>query len=117
MTSAELDEIVAREVRAVLHIEEDVHERFGIEPDVFRAAEYIKSHLGGFEASAEFEAGCARRGLQHLRRRPTNGSSARRDLMHGESPPGSRRDRPAPAASAARLGAPLFKYLRFEATK
>ena len=47
--SSELDEIVAREVRAVLHIEDDVHDRFAIEPEIFRSAEYIKSHLGGFE--------------------------------------------------------------------
>ncbi len=71
----ELDEIVAREVRAVLHVEDDLRERFGIAPETFRSAEYIKSHLGGFEPS-EFERTRSPPAFARATR-PTNGSSAR----------------------------------------
>ena len=111
---AEFDEIVAREVRAVLHIEDDVQDRFAIEPTVFRAAEYIKSHLGGFDP-AEFEADTRAAGfaLCETTHEWFLGQGA---LMHGSSAENAtiveahlRRMLP--------VSAPLFKYLRFEATK
>jgi ubiquinone/menaquinone biosynthesis C-methylase UbiE len=112
--ASELDELVAREVRAVLHIEEDVAERFAIDPDVFRSAEYIKSHLGGFEPT-EFEADARDAGFASCT--TTHewflGQGA---VMHGQSPEAAttvenhlRRLLP--------ITAPLFKYLRFEAVK
>ena len=73
---AGLDEIVAREIRAVHHIEEDVHERFAHRAGVFRAAEYIKANLGGFDAERVRAATRATRASAPARR-PTNGSSAR----------------------------------------
>ena len=110
----DLDPIVAREVDAVLHIEDDVSERFEIAPDVFKSAEYIKSYLGGFDA-AEFELDAQGAGFA------TCTSSyewflGQASLMHGPTPADAetveahlRRQLP--------LSAPLFKYLRFEATK
>lgn len=110
----ELDEIVSREVRAVLHVEDDVHDRFAIDPEVFRAAEYIKSHLGGFEP-AGFEADARAAGF--ARCETTHewflGQAA---LIHGPAPEHAtvveehlRRLLP--------VTADLFKYLRFEATR
>jgi ubiquinone/menaquinone biosynthesis C-methylase UbiE len=110
----ELDEIVAREVDAVLHVEDEVHERFAIDPEVFRAAEHIKSHLGGFDP-AEFESDARAAGF--ARCETTHewflGQAA---LIHGPTPEDAttvehhlRRVLPVTAY--------LFKYLRFEATK
>jgi ubiquinone/menaquinone biosynthesis C-methylase UbiE len=109
-----LDEIVAREVQAVLHIESDVHSRFAIDPEVFREAEYIKANLGGFEP-LEFEADALGAGFASC----TStyewfvGQGA---LIHGPSP--------ADATAVERhlrralpMSANLFKYLRFEATR
>ena len=110
---AGLDEIVAREIRAVHHIEEDVHERFGIEPDVFRAAEYIKANLGGFEASA-FEQDALDAGFSTCQTTYEwfLGQGA---LMHGVS-----FEAADVTAEHLRLLLPLsahlFKYLRFEAS-
>ena len=71
-----LDEIVAREVAAVLHVEDDLFERFAIPHETFRSAEYIKSHLGGFDPMS------SRRTLEppasERATRPTNGSWAGR---------------------------------------
>jgi ubiquinone/menaquinone biosynthesis C-methylase UbiE len=110
----ELDDIVSREVGAVLHVEDDVHGRFAIDPEVFRAAEYIKSHLGGFEP-AEFEADAHAAGF--ARCETTHewflGQAA---LIHGPSP----EDVTTVERHLRRLlpvTAHLFKYLRFEATK
>ena len=110
----ELDDIVSREVGAVLHVEDDVHGRFAIDPEVFRAAEYIKSHLGGFEP-AEFEADAHAAGFASCE--TTHewflGQAA---LIHGPSP----EDVTTVETHLRRLlpvTAYLFKYLRFEATK
>lgn len=109
----DLDEVIAREIRAVHHIEEDVQERFGIEPEVFRSAEFIKANLGGFEADV-FEQDALDAGFSSCE--TTHewflGQGA---LMHEVS---------FEAADAAAehlrrllpLSAHLFKYLRFEAT-
>lgn len=110
----ELDDIVSREVRAVLHIEDDVQGRFAIDPEVFRAAEYIKSHLGGFEP-AEFEADARAAGFTSCE--TTHewflGQAA---LIHGPSP-----DEATTVERHLRrllpVTAHLFKYLRFEATR
>lgn len=109
-----LDEIVAREIRAVRHIEDDVHERFGIEPEVFRAAEYIKAHMGGFDPG-EFRrdtraAGFSACVVTH------EWFLGQGQLLHKVS---------AEAAATTEqhlrrllpLTASLFKYLRFEAVK
>lgn len=110
----ELDEIVSREVRAVLHIEEDVQERFAIEPDVFRSAEYIKSELGGFDP-AQFERDAAEAGFSSCTT-THEWFLGQGVVLHGESPEAAqliethlRRLLP--------VSAPLFKYLRFEATR
>lgn len=110
----ELDEIVAREVRAVLHVEDDVRDRFAIEPDVFRSAEYIKSYLGGFEP-AEFEADAGSAGFAACKTAYEwfLGQAA---LMHGTTPT----DATTVEAHLRRLlpvSASLFKYLRFELTR
>jgi ubiquinone/menaquinone biosynthesis C-methylase UbiE len=110
----ELDEMVAREIRAVLHIEDDVHERFEIDPLVFREAEYIKAELGGFDAE-QFAADLADAGF-------VSSSTTyewflgQGTLLHGDAPESAevveshlRRLLP--------LTAPLFKYLRFEARR
>jgi ubiquinone/menaquinone biosynthesis C-methylase UbiE len=110
----ELDEIVAREVGAVLHVEDEVHNRFEIDPDVFREAEYIKSHLGGFEP-AEFEADALAAGFSHCETAHEwfIGQAA---LIHGPNP--QKADTVAEHLQRALpVSAPLFKYLRFEATK
>lgn len=110
----DLDEIVAREIRAVRHIEEDVHERFGIEPEVFRAAEHIKADLGGFDP-AEFERDTAAAGFASCVT-THEWFLGQGQLMHGVS-------FEAAATTEAHLRrllpltAPLFKYLRFEVTK
>jgi SAM-dependent methyltransferase len=109
-----LDEIVAREIRAVRHIEDDVQVRFGIEPAVFRDAEYIKAHLGGFDP-AEFERDAAGAGFRscHTTHEWFLGQG---QLMHGVS-------FEAAATTEAHLRrllpltASLFKYLRFEMVK
>lgn len=108
-----LDEIVAREIRAVHHVEEDVQERFGIEPDVFRAAEYIKANLGGFEAGA-FEQDALDAGFSACET-TYEWFLGQGTLMHGVSfevadATGEHLRRLLP------LSAHLFKYLRFEAT-
>jgi ubiquinone/menaquinone biosynthesis C-methylase UbiE len=109
-----VDEIVAREVRAVLHVADDVAEQFPIAAETFRSAEYIKSELGGFDADEFVEdaraagfASCETTYEWYL------GQGV---LIHGPS-----------AGDAAvvdghlrrllPLTAHLFKYLRFEATK
>ena len=110
----ELDEIVAREVRAVLHIEDDVHEHFGIPPDVFRSAEHIKSHLGGFDP-AEFEADARDAGFRSCET-TYEWFLGQAVLMHTSSPA----DAATVEAHLRRLlpvSAALFKYLRFEATR
>lgn len=110
----ELDEIVAREVRAVLHIEDDVRDRFAIEPDVFRSAEYIKSHLGGFEPE-EIEADALAAGFDTCQT-TYEWFLGQATLMHGSSPA----DAATVEAHLRRLlpvSAPLFKYLRFEVVK
>lgn len=112
--TAELDEIVVRELGAVLHVEDDVHQRFDIDPDVFRAAEYIKSQLGGFDPS-EFEADARAAGFAACE--TTHewflGQAA---LIHGPTP-GDAATVEAHLRRALPLSAPLFKYLRFEATR
>jgi SAM-dependent methyltransferase len=109
-----LDEIVAREINAVLNVESDVHDRFDIDPEVFRDAEYIKAHLGGFEPS-EFEADAVVAGFESC----TStyewfvGQGA---LIHGASPD----DAVVVEAHLRRalpMSANLFKYLRFEAIR
>ena len=110
----DLDEIVSREVRAVLHIEDDVQQRFAIDPDVFRSAEYIKSELGGFDP-AQFEEHAATAGFSSCST-THEWFLGQGVVLHGESPEAAqlveyhlRRLLP--------LTAPLFKYLRFEATR
>ena len=109
-----LDPIVAREVQAVLHVEDDLFARFAIPRETFRSAEYIKSHLGGFDPD-EFEADARAAGF-----RTCEGTYewffGQAVLLHGETPADAtvverhlRRALP--------VAAPLFKYLRFEATK
>ena len=83
-SSATLDEIVAREVRAVLHVEDDVRDRFAIPPETFRSAEYIKSHLGGFEPS-EFEADARAAGFRSCDT-THEWFLGQAVLMHGEAP-------------------------------
>ena len=110
----ELDEIVAREIRAVLHIEEDVHERFAIEPDVFRSAEHIKSELGGFDPE-QFEEDATRAGFASCST-IHEWFLGQGVVLHGESPAAAL----LVEAHLRRLlpvSAPLFKYLRFEATR
>jgi ubiquinone/menaquinone biosynthesis C-methylase UbiE len=109
-----LDEIVAREIQAVWHVEDDVQARFGIDPEVFRAAEYIKAHLGGFDP-AEFERDAVLAGFKTCQ--PTyEWFLGQGQLMHGVS-----FDAAATTESHLRLLLPLtahlFKYLRFEAVK
>jgi ubiquinone/menaquinone biosynthesis C-methylase UbiE len=110
----ELDDIVAREIGAVLHIEDDLRDRYEIPPDTFRSAEYIKSHLGGFEPS-EFEADALAAGFRSCD--TTHewflGQAA---LIHSPSPAdaGTVDDH---LRRALPVSAPLFKYLRFEATR
>jgi len=110
----ELDEIVAREVQAVLHVEDDIYERFAIARETFRSAEYIKSHLGGFEP-AEFEADAIAAGFSSCET-THEWFLGQATLMHGPTPTDAvtvethlRRALP--------VSAPLFKYLRFEATR
>lgn len=110
----ELDEIVAREIRAVLHIEEDVHERFEIDPLVFREAEYIKSELGGFDPD-QFAEDVAAAGFASLTT-THEWFLGQGQLLHGDSP-----ERVEVVEAHLRkllpLTAPLFKYLRFEARR
>ena len=108
----ELDEIVAREIRAVLHIEDDVHERYDIDPAVFRTAEYIKSELGGFDPE-QFALDVADAGFSSLSTRHEwfLGQGA---LLHGDSP-GDAEVVESHLRRLLPLSASLFKYLRFEA--
>jgi ubiquinone/menaquinone biosynthesis C-methylase UbiE len=110
----ELDDIVAREVAAVLHIEDDINERFAIYPNVFRSAEYIKSELGGFEPS-EFEADARAAGFISCET-TYEWFLGQASLLHGSTP----NDAATVEAHLRRLlpvSAQLFKYLRFEATR
>jgi ubiquinone/menaquinone biosynthesis C-methylase UbiE len=109
-----LDPIVTRELGAVLHIEDDVHQRFAIDPDVFRSAEYIKSERGGFEPD-EFEADARAAGFDSCEA-TYEWFLGQASLMHGPTP----EDAATVDAHLRRLlpvTAPLFKYLRFEATR
>jgi ubiquinone/menaquinone biosynthesis C-methylase UbiE len=110
----QLDEIVAREISAVLHVEDDVHRRFAIHPDVFRSAEFIKSQLGGFEPS-EFEADARAAGFTHCETTYEwfLGQAA---LIHGPTPDHAQVVE-AHLRRALPVSATLFKYLRFEVTK
>ena len=110
----DLDPIVARELSAVLHVEEDVSERFAIDPDVFRSAEYIKSELGGFVA-AEFEGDARAAGFSSCET-TYEWFLGQASLMHGPDP----REAKTVEAHLRRLlpvSARLFKYLRFEAVR
>jgi ubiquinone/menaquinone biosynthesis C-methylase UbiE len=110
----DLDEIVTREVRAVLHVADDVQQRFEIPAETFRSAEYIKSELGGFE-SAEFEADARAAGFRACET-THEWFLGQGPLLHGSSPD----DAATVEAHLRRLlpiSAPLFKYLRFEATR
>ena len=98
----------------MLHVEDEVHDRFEIDPDVFREAEYIKSHLGGFERQ-EFEADARAAGFSRCETTYEwfLGQAA---LLHGPRP----QDADTVAEHLRRalpVSAPLFKYLRFEATR
>jgi ubiquinone/menaquinone biosynthesis C-methylase UbiE len=109
-----LDPVVAREVSAVLHIEDEVHDRFAIDPMVFRSAEYIKSTLGGFE-QAEFEADARAAGFTSCETTP-EWFLGQATLMHGPRPD----DSETVETHLRRLlpvSASLFKYLRFEVTR
>jgi ubiquinone/menaquinone biosynthesis C-methylase UbiE len=109
-----LDEVVAREVRAVLHVEDDIAERFGIPAETFRAAEYIKSEFGGFDA-AEFEADARASGFRSCVT-THEWFLGQAVLIHGDTPDDAR----IVEEHLRRLlpvSAPLFKYLRFEATR
>ena len=109
-----LDGIVAREVTAVLHVEDEIHVRFGIDPAVFRSAEHIKSELGGFEAS-QFEADALAAGFSSCET-SYEWFLGQAVLMHGPSPEtASTVD--AHLRRLLPVSAPLFKYLRFEATR
>jgi ubiquinone/menaquinone biosynthesis C-methylase UbiE len=110
----ELDEIVVRELRAVLHVEDDVKDRFEIDPAVFRAAEYIKSHLGGFEPS-EFEADARAAGFSRCET-SHEWFLGQAVLMHGPSPEDATTVE-GHLRRALPVSAPLFKYLRFEVTR
>jgi ubiquinone/menaquinone biosynthesis C-methylase UbiE len=109
-----LDEIVAREVKAVLHVEEDIAKRFGIPAETFRAAEYIKSELRGFDPR-EFESDARTAGFQSCQT-TYEWFLGQAVLMHGEAPDDTR----IVEEHLRRLlpvSAPLFKYLHFEATR
>ncbi|MBA3842025.1 MAG: class I SAM-dependent methyltransferase [Actinobacteria bacterium] len=110
----EIDEIVGREIDAVLHIDDQVRSRYEIDPAVFRQAEYIKSELGGFDP-AQFEADAIDAGLSTVST-THEWFLGQGVLLHGDSPMSVeivethlRRLLP--------LTAPLFKYLRFEAQR
>jgi len=109
-----LDEIVTREIQAVRHVADDVQARFGIEPEVFRTAEYIKAHLGGFE-SVEFEQDAVGAGFRSCDT-TYEWFLGQGQLMHGVS-----FEAAATTESHLRrllpLTAHLFKYLRFEVLK
>ena len=51
LSSKDRSSIVNREIAATLHIEEIVYESFGIDPNVFIAAEYSKSVTHGFDCN------------------------------------------------------------------
>jgi SAM-dependent methyltransferase len=109
-----LDEILVREIRAVLHVANDVHQRFDIDPLVFREAEYIKSELGGFDPE-QFEADAIAAGFVSVLT-AHEWFLGQGQLVQGDSPSNAeiveshlRRLLP--------LTAPLFKYLRFEAQR
>ena len=111
---ADLDEIVRRELRAVLHVAEDVSERFAIAPETFRSAEHIKSELGGFDAD-EFTRDARAAGFRSCASE-YEWFLGQGVLIHGPSPEDAgvverhlRRLLP--------LTASLFKYLRFEAAR
>jgi hypothetical protein len=111
---ASLDEVVQRELRAVLHVAEDVSERFAIAAETFRSAEYIKSELGGFDA-VEFTADALAAGFQSCASE-YEWFLGQGVLIHGSAPD----DAVAVERHLRRLlplTAPLFKYVRFEATK
>lgn len=59
---AQYSDIVQREIEAVLHRDEGVMAEFGIEREVFNAAEYTKALLGGIDPW-QFRAECLRLGF------------------------------------------------------
>ena len=54
-TGVELDPLVQREVGELLSIEDEMQEAHGIDPEIFRNAEFTKSILDGFDPS-EFQS-------------------------------------------------------------
>jgi SAM-dependent methyltransferase len=110
----ELDETVAREIRAVLHIDDDVHERFDIDPLTFREAEYIKSELGGFDPD-QFALDVAAAGFASLST-THEWFLGQGKLLHGDAP-GSVEIVDTYLRRLLPITAPLFKYLRFEAQR
>jgi len=103
-------DIVQREIRAVLHTDEQVSRDFGIDEETFNKAEYTKAVLGGIDAQL-FAGQCRDLGFSECQVVPQwfLGQGA---VMHGQS-----------FASAATieeylvrvqpLSLGLFKYLRF----
>ena len=58
-TGLELDPLVQREVAELLSIEDEMQDAHGIDPEIFRNAEFIKSGLDGFDPAlfaADLEA-------------------------------------------------------------
>jgi ubiquinone/menaquinone biosynthesis C-methylase UbiE len=110
----ELDELVVREIRAVLHIEDQVQERYEIDPAVFREAEHIKSELGGFEPT-QFETDVVDAGFSFVST-THEWFLGQGTLLHGDSPEGAKT-----VESHLRrllpMTASVFKYLRFEARR
>ncbi len=114
------DVVVAREIDAVAHKDEDIQATFGIDPGVFNNAEYSKSIAGGFReedlGASLHEVGFSRVELFY---RWFIGQGV---FINDETHPKAERFAHADAMDellrrALPVSRPLFKYIGFIATK
>jgi ubiquinone/menaquinone biosynthesis C-methylase UbiE len=110
----ELDPILKREIAAVLHIDDKLGAEFGLDPELVRQAEPMKSERGGLDPS-EFSAEAERVGFRKCEVTP-DWFLGQGSVMHGDSFEVAEKI-DAYLRSLLPLTMGLYKYLRFVLTK
>lgn len=109
-----LDPIVKREIDAVLHIDDKLEEEFGLDPEIVRRAEPMKSERGGLDPN-DLSAEAKRVGFRQVEFTP-DWFLGQGTVMHGDSfEVADKID--AYLRKVTPLSTALFKYLRFVLVK
>ena len=107
---ANLSDIVIKEIDSVLHTDERVEQEFGLEKGIFSKAEYIKSILGGINAS-EFESDAESVGFKECKTQ-FEWFLGQGNVLHGQSSEDAAKIE-AYLRRVLPLSDHLFKYLQF----